>query len=162
MQLGQIQVANHQGAYLIKLIGDVRVSLCGSFDQYIETILSSDKFISVIIDLTEAEGIDSTSLGMLAKISIEARSRFNLTPVIVSNCESINRLIKSMGFDHVFDIRDRAPECVSELSELPYVNCSEEGMREKVLNAHKVLMGLCEENEAKFKELVNALEQDNK
>jgi|TARA_B110000902_G_scaffold42367_1_gene46059 anti-anti-sigma factor len=161
MQPGQILVASHEGAYLIKLIGDVRVSLCGSFDQYIESILSADNFISVIIDLTEADGIDSTSLGMLAKISIEARSRFNLTPVIVSNCESINRLIVSMGFDSVFDIRDKAPACINELSELPHISCSEEGMREKVLNAHKVLMGLCEENEAKFKELVNVLEQNS-
>ena len=156
---GQIKVAEQDGTHLIKLIGDVRVSLCGSFDRYIDTIFSADKFISVVIDLTDAEGIDSTTLGMLAKVSIEARQRFNLTPVIVSNCDSINRLITSMGFDRVFEIRATAPTSVSQLSEIPHVSCTDDSMREKVLNAHKILMGLCEDNQVKFKALVDTLEQ---
>ncbi|MEH6549989.1 MAG: STAS domain-containing protein [Pseudomonadales bacterium] len=159
MKSGEIQVAERHGSHLIKLTGDVRVTLCGSFDQYIDTILARDGFVSVIIDLREAEGLDSTTLGLLAKISIQARHLFKVTPVIVSNNESINRLLISMGFNQVFDIREQAPVDDIELGQLPHVACSEEGMRDKVLDAHRVLMGLCDENRARFEGLVSALEK---
>ena len=63
-----------------------------------------------------------------------------------------------MGFGEFFDIRDEVPETDSDLSELPHVSCDSDEMRQKVLKAHRILMGLCETNEARFSELVTALE----
>ena len=31
--MGQILVADHQGVYVIKMVGDVRLTLCVSFDH---------------------------------------------------------------------------------------------------------------------------------
>lgn len=160
MQTGKILVAEHQGAYLVKLVGDVRVTLCASFDEFLDRMLANPGFKSVLIDLSETEGLDSTSLGLLAKLSIETQKRYRFMPVIISTNESITRLLSSMGFDRgVFDVRTDAITSQSDLEELPVVACSEEEMCDTVIEAHKVLMGLNDENRARFQELVTTLER---
>lgn len=159
MQTGKILVAEHQGAYLVKLVGDVRVTLCASFDEFLDRMLANPAFKSVLIDLSETEGLDSTSLGLLAKLSIETQKRYRFLPMIVSTNESITRLLSSMGFDSVFEIHTEAITSQSDLAELPLMPCSEEEMRDTVIEAHKVLMGLNDENRARFHELVTTLER---
>ena len=158
MQAGRILVASHNGTHLIKLVGDVRVTLCGDFDDFIEQMFTNDCFASVIVDLTEAEGIDSTTLGMLARVAVESWKRFQLKPVMLSTKPGITRLVDSMGFDRHFDIRNEVPEDDADLAEIPHVACSDDEMRGKVLSAHRVLMGLSDTNKARFSELVTVLE----
>jgi anti-anti-sigma factor len=158
MQRGKILVAEHQGAFVIKLVGDVRVTLCVAFDDYVEKMLAGGAFKSVVIDLSEAEGIDSTTLGLLAKVSIRAKEDFSYRPVIISTSESITRLITSMGFDMVFDIHTEAISTDEDLQALVAMASSEVGVRAKVIEAHRVLMGLSDGNRAKFQELVTTLE----
>ena len=73
MTTGKIQFAEEQGTFVLKFIGDVRLTLCAALDSYIEKIFSVLSFESIVIDLTETECIDSTSLGLLAKLSILSR-----------------------------------------------------------------------------------------
>jgi hypothetical protein len=60
-----------------------------------------------VIDLTETRSIDSTTLGLLAKLSILSRQKVGLLPTVVTTHEDITRLLQSMGFDQVFNIVDR-------------------------------------------------------
>ena len=158
LQAGKILVADRQGTFVIKLVGDVRVTLCVAFDDYLSKMLVPGKFHSVIIDLSDAQGIDSTTLGLIAKVAIQAAQQFDYTPTIVSTNPGITRLIETMGFGSVFDIRTEALETDESLYALEMVDCSEDTVREKVIEAHRVLMGLNDENRAKFSELVTSLE----
>ena len=158
MQEGKILAAHHNGAYVIRLVGDVRLTLCTTIDEYFQGMFDDPDFASVWVDLCDAEGIDSTTLGLLAKVSIRARERFGYRPVIISTNESITRLITSMGFDIVFDIRTEAIAGDDDLRALAATASSEEGVRARVIAAHRVLMGLNEDNRAKFQELVTTLE----
>jgi hypothetical protein len=63
-----------------------------------------------------------------------------------------------MGFRAVFDIRTEALESDESLQDLPVVDCSEEALRKKIIEAHRLLMGLNDDNRAKFSELVTSLE----
>jgi len=69
MQPGQILVADQQGVYVIKMIGDVRLTLCISFDRFIEKMLGQPDFSMVLFDLSQASGIDSTTLGLAFALS---------------------------------------------------------------------------------------------
>lgn len=158
MDEGKILVADHQGAFLIKLVGDVRVTLCVAFDDYVERMLKASNFHSVVIDLSEAEGIDSTTLGLLAKVSIRAGRQYGYRPAIVSTNPSITRLIDSMGFGAVFDIRTSRPATEEDLVSLPVVHCGEEVVRQRVIEAHRLLMGMNDDNRKRFTELVTTLE----
>lgn len=158
MQPGKIWVADHDGVYVIKMEGDVRLTLCVSFDGFIEEMFSRDDFCSIIFDLTSAELVDSTTLGLMAKISILADRRKQLRPAVLSTSPSMNRLLDSMGFSEIFDIINEAPATIDAAVCLLEDTEDECTTRQKVLEAHRVLMALNEENRETFQDLVKTLE----
>lgn len=158
MQSGKIKIADKNGIIVIKLNGYVRLTLCTAFDDFIETMFASDNFVSVAIDLSDAEGLDSTTLGLLAKIAVRARKQFNFTPIIISTDPSVTRLLSSMCFERIFDIRKKGPQSLCDYGDLPIAVSSEEDVKSRVLDAHRTLMGVSEENAECFRDLVNSLE----
>jgi anti-anti-sigma factor len=158
MTTGKIQFAESEGTFVLKFIGDVRLTLCAALDAYIEKIFSVLTFNAIIIDLTEADGIDSTSLGLLAKLSILSRQKVGFLPTLVSTQDDMNRLLQSMGFDQVFNIVSQPTPTDTELKDLPGQQLSEELVKDKVLEAHRILMNLNDNNREAFRDLVSALE----
>ncbi|MBQ0746744.1 MAG: anti-anti-sigma factor, partial [Marinobacter sp.] len=70
----------------------------------------------------------------------------------------ITRIVTSMGFDKIFIIVREPASRIEELEEIPVLRASEQDVRDRVLAAHKVLMGLNKQNRDEFKNLVRALE----
>ena len=66
MKMSKILFAEKDGVFVLKFVGDVRVTLGPTISTFLDNIGQCDSFQSVIIDLTQTEGIDSTTLGMLA------------------------------------------------------------------------------------------------
>lgn len=159
MDAGKILVAQSQGIYIVKFVGDVRLNLCTTLDQYTDQMFANERFKTVIIDLTETQCIDSTSLGQLAKISILYKEKYGQLPTIISTRDDINRILTSMGFDKVFYIVRELVSKVEYLEELPQQTVSEEEMKSRVLEAHKLLMDMNQNNRAAFKDLVKSLEE---
>ena len=158
MKPGQILVADHNGVYVIKMLGDIRLTLCISFDQFIDTMFKSENFASVLFDLSDAEAIDSTTLGLMAKISILGQERHCTVPVILASNPSIQRILQTMGFGDIFTIVDQLDAPISAEKPLNCINCDEQEIKEKVIEAHKILMGLNAGNADTFRNLVNMLE----
>lgn len=158
MTTGKIQFAESEGTFVLKFIGDVRLTLCAALDAYIEKIFSALTFRAIVIDLTETHGIDSTSLGLLAKLSILSNNRVGLLPTLVSTHEDMNRLLQSMGFDQIFNIVAESTPTDIELQDLPGQILSEDQVKDRVLEAHRILMDLNEHNRAAFTDLVGTLE----
>lgn len=153
-------MANQAGAYVIKLTGDVRMTLCTTLDTCLHRMVDDPVFQSVTVDVTEAEGIDSTSLGMLAKVSRLATPAMGRVPTLVSTRADITRLIETMGFrDRVYAIVSQPQlESKSPLDEQPALPVNEGDARERVLEAHKILMSLNDHNRQTFRELVECIE----
>lgn len=158
MSDGKILVAEHQGTFVIKLVGDVRLTLCATIDNYFSAMFAAPEFTGVLIDLSDAECIDSTSLGMLAKLAVQAKHQYQLIPIIVSPNPNITRLLDSMGFGKVFDICESVSQPESMLGELPVVAEDEDRVRLKIIEAHRILMDLNEKNRDTFSSLVSMLE----
>jgi anti-anti-sigma factor len=161
MQSGKIEVANNDGTYVVKLSGDVRLNLCSALEGYLDEMFLDEAFETVLIDLSDAEGVDSTTLGQLAKISIISQEKFGLIPTIISPREDITRILLSMGFDKVFYLIGDVPDEISDLNELTCEKVNEELMRDKVIDAHEILMSLNEDNKNTFQELVDCLQAKN-
>lgn len=161
MTTGRIQFAESEGTFVLKFIGDVRLTLCAALDAYIEKIFNALSFKAIVIDLTETHNIDSTSLGLLAKLSILSQERIGQLPTLVSTHEDMNRLLQSMGFDQIFNIVAKTTPTDAELKDLPGQMLSEDRVRDRVLEAHRILMNLNEHNRAAFTDLVSTLESDH-
>ena len=160
MDAGKILVAKSQGIYIIKFVGDVRLNLCTTLDQYTDDMFVNPDFKTVIIDLTETQCIDSTSLGQLAKISILYKEKYGQLPTIISINDDINRILMSMGFDKVFYIVKELVSKVEYLDELPLKSVDESEMKMRVLNAHQLLMDMNDNNRDAFQDLVKSLEDN--
>lgn len=160
MALGRVLVAVHQNKWILKMVGDVRMTLCNTIDYCLQSMYDKAQFDEVIVDLTETEGIDSTSLGLLAKLSIKTRQRIGKVPTIVSTNADITRTLESMGFnEQIFRIISEKSNQPDELLEVPSQELCEEHARKKVLEAHRILMELSDANKGKFKDLVTELEK---
>ena len=82
MNSGRILVANVNNIPILKFIGDVRVLMSGTLDNYFSTLYSKPILDRMIVDMTETQGIDSTALGLLAKMAIQLRNRFNVVTLL--------------------------------------------------------------------------------
>ena len=153
-------VASHDGVYVLVFEGDVRLTLCTTVDEYLEKMFEDKNFRSVVVDLSKTANIDSTSLGLLAKLSIQTERRFSFRPTLISTRRDITRILLSMGFDEVFDLVEEPLEPHEQLAELPAIAASEEDVRKRVLEAHRTLMSMNETNRDTFHDLVAALEAE--
>lgn len=158
--MGQILAGQHEGVYLLRFEGDVRLTLCAAANRYLDAMFSDPGFKSIMVDLRAAEGIDSTSLGLLAKLSIRAKTEFGFTPTLICDDADLLRVLRSMGFDDEFTIVSKAPEVASELGPLPELAVPEAELRAQVLDAHRVLMNMNDDNRAAFQDLVAVLEAE--
>ena len=156
---GQILAAEHDGVYALKLVGDVRVNLCSAIDDYLEQMFEDSHFESVVVDLCDAKGLDSTTLGILAKLALRAQKQYGFKPVVYSCDTGINRLLQSMAFARIFEIREQACDQPDSITEVPAVSADAVAVKEKVIEAHRVLMDLSDENRDRFQDLMTVLEQ---
>lgn len=160
MQPGSIRVACHDGDCIVRLEGDVRLTLCTAFDAFIDQVAEDAGLNSVLVDCTDAENLDSTTLGQLVRLGLKVRKRLGIPAVLFCPDADLRRLLASMGIDEVFAIEPQAFKTFSGLTALLCDNASEEEVRERVLDAHRHLMALNERNRLAFSDLVNSLERD--
>ncbi|WP_415903282.1 STAS domain-containing protein [Neptuniibacter sp. QD29_5] len=158
MQEGLIYSALVEGRFVLKFVGDVRLTLCATLDCHLERSLADPQVTEILIDLTQAEGIDSTSLGLIAKLAIKAEQGGMDKPALISTNSDITRILYTMGFDHIFVLLEELPPCVEDLKELPLVQESVAEMQDRIIAAHRILMDLNEANREAFQDLVNTLE----
>ncbi len=160
MNSGKILAAEYDRIPVLKLVGDVRVLMSSTIENYFQSIYSKAILDAMIVDLSETKGIDSTALGLLAKMAIQLRNRFNVKPSIISTNKDITRILKGMSFDIIFDIVEEPLSNEAEFGELSLVSESEEAIKKKVIIAHQALMTLSEENRLEFQDLVTALKRN--
>ncbi|PCJ39951.1 MAG: anti-anti-sigma factor [SAR86 cluster bacterium] len=160
MNSGKILAAEYNHMPVLKLVGDVRVLMSSTIDNYFSSLYSKAILDAMIVDLTETTGIDSTALGLLAKMAIQLRNRFNVKPSIISTNPDITRILKGMSFDIIFDIVEEPLESEANFNELNHISEPEEVIKQKVIVAHQALMTLSADNKLEFQDLVSALKNN--
>lgn len=176
MESGKILISGSDGNYLIKLLGYVRLTLCTSLNLYIDGIFKAYQGASgvaprtvgrphnVLIDLYDTEGLDSTTLGLLAKLAIHCQREFKLKPLLFCANPGIIRELEVMAIDSYFQLvtgpcKESCDES-SALQELPRTDADADVVRDQVLDAHKLLVELNPACERDFIDLIRTLEQE--
>jgi anti-anti-sigma factor len=159
MNTGKILAADHKHMAMLKFVGEVRVVMSSTLDNYCNSLYARGILDAMVIDMSETRSIDSTALGMLAKLSIQLRNRFNVMPTIICPSADIARVLRGMGFEMICRIVASVPRQQAQYSELALQMESEATVRDKVIDAHLTLMAMSEENRLEFQDLVSALKQ---
>ena len=160
MDRGRYFFAEKNGITYIKMVGNLKYTTSSGFDHFVDSLIERG-YENVVIDLSEAVYIDSTNLGLLAKIAGRARQGKNVHVSIVSPNEDINEILKSVRFDKLFTIVDVMPE-VDSLQEIEDGEKDRKKDLQMLLEAHKALMDAHEENRPQFKDVVELLEMEMK
>ncbi len=157
----------NQGKYLcawkdrllvIKLAGRLTYIGSAGFEAFVDRILPEGAFDDIVIDLTEAEAIDSTNLGLLARVGSYTLEQRGRKTALLSTNPDINQVLASIGFDRLFVLIDHPETCPANFEEIPEGPDSERRLACRMVEAHRELIRLSGENQARFQSVVDLLE----
>ncbi|MEC8901503.1 MAG: STAS domain-containing protein [Pseudomonadota bacterium] len=159
---GRIKAAFNSGVFVLKLCGDVRLTLCATLDTQAQRLAETPGLQAVMIDLREATNVDSTALGFLAKVAMAVKGRLEQPPTIIADNPDVRKMLDVLGFARFFTLMEAPlqPSATlnSSMQDLPAEPADEEGLRTRILEAHRILMHMNEHNREQFQPLVEMLE----
>jgi anti-anti-sigma factor len=159
MTAGSVSYAKRAGIYVLKFEGAIRYTLGHALDTFLDRLFAEGDFETILVDLTAAESIDSTGLGLLAKIANFVRGRNGSKPLLFCSNPDINEVLKAICMDQVFVLCDQAPD-LGPGEALPETDPSKTDLARTVLGAHRLLCEMNENNRALFQNVVDVLEKD--
>jgi anti-anti-sigma factor len=159
MNDGKVLHASHDGIHVLRYIGDIRYILSPSIERFLEEVFSGPGPAGFVIDLTETDSIDSTNLGLLARIAMRMQVLGAPRVTLVSNRADINSVLTSMALDEVFDIVDDTGLVANATQELPQEDAGKETLARTLIDAHRALMELSEHNREMFRDVLASLEK---
>jgi anti-anti-sigma factor len=161
MNEGQIYYAVADNRAFLKLVGIIRYPLSQRLGLAVGRMFATVKVEGVVVDLQEAEFIDSTCLGLLARVATRCQELDWSRPIIVSTQLELNRVLQSMGFDRVCILVDNpAAPAVSLVNAEALSGICRRPDPHLVLDAHRALCEMNEKNRHLFQNIILQLEAD--
>ena len=140
------------------MVGKIVYKISPDFDRFLQKIDSTVNIF--IVDLIEAEYLDSTNLGLLAKLLSISNLRSGVPPILISPHNNINEIFKNVGFFKLFTIVDSWKNSYSDFKELPQSTYTKANLCEVMLQAHQDLSQLNEENKVQFENVITFLNKE--
>lgn len=160
MSEGRIYHGTHNQVEILRYEGEIRHTVCVALDGYLSQLFKQDELLGFVVDLSDVESIDSTNLGILARLAREMQKRKLPKITLISGSEDINELLHAVGFETVFHIVAKNDLESGALQELPSVMGDEHKMQQIFLDSHRELMELNSQNRAVFRDVVTAFERE--
>jgi anti-anti-sigma factor len=156
MSNGQILYQRSPTVCYLRLTGEVRHTLGVRFDQFIDYLFTPPAPEEIIIDLSRTTYVDSTNLGLLARIARELKIKQGRKPLLYCPDPDLTTLLRSMAFDQVFELLDEPIKPPEKLEAIPTA-ANVTTKASVMLRAHQLLSELGPENAQRFEDLVALL-----
>lgn len=160
MEQGSVLHASHEGVHLLRFLGDIRYPLSPSVDRFLQRLFAAGLPAGFVVDLTATTSIDSTNLGLVARIAERMRKEGGSRVTIVCDQPDINDVLTGMGFDTVFRIVESSKPLPGEVQVLAESDADRDAVADIVLEAHRTLMAMNEHNREMFRDVVTAIEKE--
>jgi anti-anti-sigma regulatory factor len=166
---GRVTHAESGGVHVLRYFGRVDYILAPAIKRFADDLVSHGDVRGWVFDLTHAEILDSTNLGLLARLAACTAGGVDADgaaarSVIVSTSDDINSVLRSMSFDQIFEIVGASPEeaRVTGAGEDAIADArpSDREVGQTMLEAHRALIALSENGRLEFQDVVAALEAD--
>ena len=145
--------------FYVKWQGQIRYPMAPQLDAFYAAALQSCSFGSMCIDLREATALDSTAMGILARLGKFMLGRVGRRAILVYHPGDVIETLLTVGFDAVFVMVRESPEAEPELVEISG-DGEARSLGATMLEAHEELMSLNERNEQEFRGVVGMLRRD--
>ncbi|MBL8439070.1 MAG: STAS domain-containing protein [Zoogloeaceae bacterium] len=158
---GQILYARSGDDWVLRVEGPLRYTNASSVDRFIDRLFNDARPTSVSVDLNGATTIDSTGIGLLAKIARGLARADGARPVVFSANPEINELLTSVCLDDVCCIvPSGAGMAPGEVAAIPVVPVEERVLARTIADAHRLLCELSEDNRVQFQQVVEAFDRE--
>jgi anti-anti-sigma regulatory factor len=159
MPEGRVLYAGRDHSHVLRYVGDVRHSLAPSVTEFVDGLLDREPDADLLFDFSQAEMIDSTNLGAIARIADRVTTGSGKRVTIFSPRAEMTQVLFSMAFDEVFDICTEGSPGEGG-APIPRIDASREASSQTVLLAHRRLMQMSEKNREQFREVVELVERE--
>lgn len=157
MEAGTAFYVRQGNTYILKLVGDIRYTMGCALGDFLNDLFARADYDDIMVDLTEAHSIDSTSLGLLARIANFNRERFHHKTTLLSNNTDVNQVLDNLGFYDIFDIRDTGETISAKLRQLAIQEPAKDELTRIVYEAHRTLSEINPQNREAFKCVIEHL-----
>lgn len=152
---GRILYAMPDRHWVFRFEGDIRYTMTHPLDALLDDVFAHSSPASVTIDLRDTSAIDSTGIGLLVKIARLASNLNAARPMLFCGNAEVDEVLDSVCMDKVFTIVSGAVD-PANLSPLPSTQPSETDLAKTILEAHRLLCELSDDNRARFEGVVEA------
>lgn len=143
------------------LRGVVRYPQARALRNFVDDVVLKADCDTVFIDLKRVEAIDSTGMGLLARIGRATIERRGRRAVLVGPQRDIATCLKSAAFDTVFHMVDEYPfDPQVELKDVPIESDVSPQVARVMLDAHRTLAELGEQNRSAYADVIAALDAE--
>jgi len=159
MAEAQVLVARKEDILQVRVIGRATFKVSRELREYgVQTV--NDGMKNIIIDLSQCNGMDSTFMGVLAMIGLEAKGKARV--LVVNANEKLRNLLDSIGVSRLVEFTQKEMNEInwSSLCEAAKESGDMDEMADTIREAHKTLMNISSENVPKFKNVVDMLSSD--
>jgi anti-anti-sigma factor len=161
MPNGHVTHAQKEGFHVLRYFGRVDYMLAPAINRFADNLLKDGRVGGLIFDLREAENLDSTNLGLLARMAERIRCAGGAKSVIVCTSDNINCVLRSMSFDQIFEIVTETGESLPvQGGEIEGEPQSQEELLHTMLDAHRTLVSLSDADRLQFQDVVACLESE--
>lgn len=161
---GQVLYAHRGDNWVLRVQGPLRYTNANAVDRFLDDLFAERHPASVCVDLNAATAIDSTGIGLLAKIANGLERAGQSQPILFSDNPEINELLTSVCLDDVCRIVPGVPTAEAGGEErgrpIPATNPSESELARTITDAHRLLCDLSESNRSQFHSVVEAFERE--
>jgi len=159
----KIQVAIFEGVGMARVQGRGSFKVSASVKDFGNSLLRAG-IPTLLVDLRDCVGLDSTFMGVLAGLAVRFRKEIQGRVILANVSPKIQRLVATLGLDRLVDVR--ASEAVPSggdapvFEELAPVEETPLETARTMLDAHEDLVKAIPENQPRFQDVVDFLRED--
>ncbi|MEI7851861.1 MAG: STAS domain-containing protein [Kiritimatiellales bacterium] len=157
-----LQAAIVGNKVFIRVTGRGSFKVSATLKQFLAEIALKQPVSTVVLDLAECVGMDSTFMGVLAGLSGRLKQT-GKTLELINLSDKNTQLLATLGVDKVIAhySHSHGHELPGRLTQsLPTASATKKDLAETALQAHETLAELSEENRPRFKRVIEFLKAD--
>ena len=157
METGEVFLSDKDGVQFIRVKGNASF-VCAPPLRELAKKLAAEPFAGLKIDLEECTWMDSTFMGMLAMLGLNAKKK-GVPAEIYNASEQNEKLLAGLGLKKVFEFKSGPFTAGDDVPAASNAVTPESNAR-NVLDAHQTLMDIDEGNVQKFEKVVEYVKKD--
>jgi len=161
MSDGRVFHAWAGGQHVLRYVGRADYVMAPAIERLGERLFEGNHLTSLVFDLRQATLLDSTNLGLLARLADRVHQAGGRSTIVSTN-DDITDVLRSMGLATMFQITGDDPVLheVGEGEEIPQEPIGQRELMLTMLEAHRVLARIDQNDSAGFRAVVEGLESE--